>query len=382
METTDTNYTEYAPAERDSLEQVQNRFLELLNIPEFKLFTDSIPDIFLVMNDKRQIVYANSRLLEFLELKSIDDVLGKRPGEILNCKYSNVYPGGCGTTLFCSQCAAVNAILDSLNGIKSVQECSILAQSNFAYEFKVWATPFEYQGVKYSIFAVRDISHEKRRYALEKIFFHDILNTVNGLVGLAKILKENPEEIYELKDVLLEISNTLFDEINSQKMLLSAETGKLILNITQVNSLEILNSVKNMYCKSTLANSRSIEIDHKTVSCDFLSDRTLLLRSLGNLVKNALEAIPEGEKVRIGADLDGEFITFWVQNPGGIPFDGQLQIFQRSFTTKGVGRGLGTYSTKLLCENFLKGKVYFVSDKNKGTIFYITLKISQFAEEG
>lgn len=54
---------------------------------------------------------------------------------------------------------------------------------------------------------------------------------------------------------------------------------------------------------------------------------------------------------------------------------GVLQIFQRSFSTKGGGRGIGTYSVKLLTENYLQGRVAFVSTAEAGTTFTATYPI-------
>jgi len=51
----------------------------------------------------------------------------------------------------------------------------------------------------------------------------------------------------------------------------------------------------------------------------------------------------------------------------------QLQVFNRSFSTKGTGRGLGTYSVKLLTERCLKGRVGFTSALGEGTVFQVTL---------
>ena len=62
-----------------------------------------------------------------------------------------------------------------------------------------------------------------------------------------------------------------------------------------------------------------------------------------------------------------------MHNNNYIPEDIQMQIFHRSFSTKESGRGLGTYSMRLVGENYLKGKVYFTSDKLKGTTFLIDL---------
>jgi sensor histidine kinase regulating citrate/malate metabolism len=53
-----------------------------------------------------------------------------------------------------------------------------------------------------------------------------------------------------------------------------------------------------------------------------------------------------------------------------MPRSVQLQVFNRSFSTKGAGRGLGTYSMKLLTERFLGGRVWFTSTREAGTTFY------------
>ncbi len=62
-------------------------------------------------------------------------------------------------------------------------------------------------------------------------------------------------------------------------------------------------------------------------------------------------------------------IEFDVHNPGAMPRNVQLQVFQRSFTSKGDGRGLGTYSMKLLSERYLGGRVSFTSEAVSGTTF-------------
>ena len=51
----------------------------------------------------------------------------------------------------------------------------------------------------------------------------------------------------------------------------------------------------------------------------------------------------------------------------------QLGVFQRSLSTKGSGRGLGTYSMKLLTERYLKGHVSFTSTASGGTTFTIRI---------
>jgi sensor histidine kinase regulating citrate/malate metabolism len=58
-----------------------------------------------------------------------------------------------------------------------------------------------------------------------------------------------------------------------------------------------------------------------------------------------------------------------VHNDAPIPREVRLQIFQRAFSTKGPGRGLGTYSMKLLSQRYLGGDVSFTSSEEGGTTF-------------
>ena len=102
-------------------------------------------------------------------------------------------------------------------------------------------------------------------------------------------------------------------------------------------------------------------------------------RILGNMIKNALESSEIGEAVIIGCKKvllkDCEYVQFWVNNQSVIPRSVQLQIFQRSFSTKGGNRGLGTYSMKLLGERYLDGHVGFTTHEKDGTTFHIRISL-------
>jgi signal transduction histidine kinase len=88
------------------------------------------------------------------------------------------------------------------------------------------------------------------------------------------------------------------------------------------------------------------------------------------MIKNALESSNDGDRVTVGSRFKDNGIEFYIHNNGFMPDEVQLQIFQRSFSTKGAGRGLGTYSMKLLSEKYLRGKILFESSEGNGTTFY------------
>ena len=164
------------------------------------------------------------------------------------------------------------------------------------------------------------------------------------------------------------ITQELIEEILSQRLLIDAENKLYEATFRTFNSINILDDIINKYAEHKFTEDKTLDIAPSSESIDIYSDRSLLRRILGNMTKNALEATPKDGTVTIGCETIGENIKYWVHNPGFIPRDIQLQIFNRSFSTKSQDRGLGTYSMKLL-SSFLKGTVYFTTSEEDGTIF-------------
>lgn len=368
--------TQFAPAERATLETLQQQ-QSLFDDAGFMLeIMDAVPDGLVVLNEQRQIVYGNLAFCQAVQIDG-DSAIGLRPGEALNCIHAFESDGGCGTTEFCSTCGAVRAILTAQKGVKDIQECRVIRQNDEgdedALDLRVWATPIQLNGQAYTIFAVNDISNEKRRTVLERVFFHDIRNTAGSIQGLAELLAmvDDPAELqdFDFSNLLDQASHQLIDEIEAQRQLLAAENGELMLEPRQIQSLRLLQDVKNLYERHIVSEERFIQVDPQSDNVEMLLDPTLLKRVVGNMVKNGLEACKPGETVTIGCSSFGEFVRFWVHNPTFMPRHVQLQVFQRSFSTKGKDRGLGTYSMKLLSERYLNGRVTFKSSPEEGTVF-------------
>lgn len=372
--TFDDDFTFFAPAFRNNIEDVNVQIKKILKSPDFQRLTDSIPNIFMILNSSRQLVYANSRLSELLQINDLNKLIGQRPGEIFDCVHSTKNRGGCGTSENCEMCGAVNAIVQGLEGNFCINECRILTGNGTdALDLKVWATPYKVDDEDYVIFAIEDISSEKRKTVLERTFFHDIINTAGGLKGLAELLKESPEDIHEFKDLIFELTDSLIDEINAQKQLLAAENSELAVNLTEVNSIKLLNSVIDTYKKHSVSENKNIVLKSDSANIEFSTDETLTKRVIGNMLKNALEASSSGGTVTLSCKGFQDNIDFSVHNESVMPREVKLQMFQRSFSTKGNGRGIGTYSMKLLTEKYLKGKIDFTSQEGEGTVFTASL---------
>lgn len=370
--------TFFASPQRDDLETVKYQSKILVNNSLVEAVINSMPNFVLILNMNRQIIFANRSFLNSIGHDNVNQILGKRPGETLNCAHSNLMEAGCGTSEFCRTCGAVQAIIESQNLISSMKECRISLANGDALDFSVWANPLFVDGNQFTIFAVIDISADKRKKALERIFFHDILNTAGGLRGFVELLNDASEsELKELVKNVNGLSEQLIDELKAQVELLKAENNELEVHLTSTTSLLILSEMKMTYSNHVVANGKSVIIDTDSMDEKLITDRGILRRTLGNLIKNALEASNRGDAVilKCTPSASGNNIIFSVYNKGFIPRNIQLQIFQRSFSTKDASRGLGTYSIKLLTERYLKGRIWFETDEIKGTTFFVSITV-------
>ncbi|MBF0609572.1 MAG: HAMP domain-containing histidine kinase [Magnetococcales bacterium] len=339
---------------------------------------DRLPTIVVVLNDMRQIVYYNRSLGQLLgtELQP-EKVLGLRVGELMGCVYSTQSERGCESTEFCRMCGAVDTILTGLAGTESTKECSVSRPGGDALDMKLWAMPITIGDEPYVLLNIMDISLEKRRQVMERIFFHDILNTAGSIRGIAEILQEMvPEDARHIAEILFDSASHLVDEISWQKILVQVENGQLQGNYSHLLTSTILEDLVQMHSNAPHGRNKVVAIAPTAVGVILESDPTILRRVLGNMVKNALEAVPEQGVVTLDCQLVAEGkVCFSVHNPTVIDKDTQLQIFRRSFSTKGAGRGWGTYSIKLLSQRYLFGDVDFTSCEKEGTTFRATFPL-------
>lgn len=372
--------THFAPPERAGSFELHAAQQAFLRNRLAAALLEAVPDLALVLNPQRQVIAANQRLLAALGVSGSEEILGQRPGELVHCVHAEAGPCGCGTSAFCAVCGAVNAVLDCLATHQTqVRECRIRtsrSEDGGALDLEVQASYLSIEDVDLVVVVLRDISAKKRRDVLERAFFHDLLNIAFGLQAVAYLL-DDPDEDPHLKaqhqgDLRL-LTEQLTEEVRAHRQLLAAEQGELVPQPVWVRTDELLREVVEMYRRHSAAEGRALRAA-ELPSAEFETDPVLLRRVLGNLAKNALEAVGPGDVVTLGAQAAGEEVAFWVHNPGIMPPDVQKQIFQRSFSTKdGGGRGIGTHSVKLLTERYLGGKVAFVSTPPEGTTFMIRL---------
>jgi signal transduction histidine kinase len=252
----------------------------------------------------------------------------------------------------------------------------------------VRATQVDIDGKDYTVVSLRDISHEKRRLALERIFFHDILNTLSALSNWTHLLNTSSGERQDrARERISRLVGQLEREIQLQRTLLEAEQGTLRPHRVAVMPATLLADLQAMFADTQAAQQRTLAVEDRCPGVELVTDPVLLGRVLINMVKNAFEATPVGGEVRLWCEretsptVEGEpeprdTVAFHVHNAAEIAPVVASRVFQRSFTTKsGTGHGLGTYGMRLLGERYLGGRVSFVTSATDGTVFTIRLPL-------
>ncbi|SFW48981.1 His Kinase A (phospho-acceptor) domain-containing protein [Cellulophaga fucicola] len=181
--------------------------------------------------------------------------------------------------------------------------------------------------------------------------------------------KFNPEDP-EIKQKLAEYSKTLIQQIDTMSSIASAFSNFAQMPAQQN---ETLNVVKIVKLAVDIFNESYIHFIAEEEHIVAKLDRTQLVRVVTNLVKNAMQAVPEVENPRVLVTVasDGDFVKISVADNGvGIADEFKDKVFEPKFTTKTSGMGLGLGMVKNIVETY-KGDITLTSQPDKGTVFVV-----------
>ncbi len=118
--------------------------------------------------------------------------------------------------------------------------------------------------------------------------------------------------------------------------------GRLEPKMSRVEPKRLLDQVVRMCRRIPALLDVGVVVDAAEVG-PFWLDRHKMMHLLANLLRNAMQASPKGETVRINLKLDGEQLVVVVEDRGpGIPPALREKVFEPFFTTRGeAGTGLG-----------------------------------------
>lgn len=209
---------------------------------------------------------------------------------------------------------------------------------------------------------------------------HEIKNPLTpmklSLQHLQSAIKRNDPQIEEK---IKKTSDLLINQIDSLSKMAEEFSAFAKMPETQVNDVllnDLLDEVVELFEKD-----ENCVIHYKplTQKVYVKADPHQLSRVYGNIVKNAIQSIPEDKKglLRISALLqNGNITVIFEDNGKGIPEELRKKIFSPNFSTKNSGMGLGLAISRKSIEQF-NGTIEFTSKVGKGSTFFVTLPLQE-----
>jgi len=178
-----------------------------------------------------------------------------------------------------------------------------------------------------------------------------------------------------LQQKLSDYSKTLIQQIDTMSSVASAFSNFASMPAQQN---ETLNVVEIVAFSLDIFNEQYIAFESEESEIITVMDRTQLVRIITNLVKNAIQAIPDEQiekAILVSVTRVENNVTISVKDNGiGILAENTEHIFEPKFTTKNSGMGLGLGIIKNIIENY-KGTITFETETGKGTTFIVSLPI-------
>jgi len=217
---------------------------------------------------------------------------------------------------------------------------------------------------------------------------HQLRTPLSGIKWSLSMLLNNEmgEMTSEQKTYLLktyESNERMIDLINDLLQADRLESGMMKFSFQPTQLLDLIDNI--LIEMSPLAEHKKIRLIYSsreevpTLSIDPQNMRVVLQ----NLLENAIKYTPAGGDVTIGVRNKGHCVEITVKDNGiGIPTKDQKNIFQRFYRapnavlTETVGSGLGLYIVKNIIDHH-QGTIAFTSEPGKGTMFSITLPVSE-----
>jgi signal transduction histidine kinase len=179
----------------------------------------------------------------------------------------------------------------------------------------------------------------------------------------------------EIKQKMKDYSDTLIQQIDTMSAVASAFSNFASMPAQQN---EMLNVVEVVELALDIFNEDYLVFEKEEEEIIAKIDRTQLIRIITNLVKNAIQAIPDQQEIKsisVSVSKSKDNVLIVVKDNGiGIKEDDLNRIFEPKFTTKNSGMGLGLSIIKNIIENY-KGNITFETQYGQGTIFRVSLPI-------
>ena len=206
---------------------------------------------------------------------------------------------------------------------------------------------------------------------------HELRNPLGAIKNAVYYIRRKvaKSELAQREPRVMEFLNIMDDEVNSSNKIITDLLGFSRVGKPSVSPTRIEKVIEDALSYTTIP--ENIELT-KRLDADLPEieiDADQIHQVLVNIITNAVEAMPEGGKLTIGAREKEKFLEVEIADTGGgIPQEAVGKIFDPLFTTKAKGIGLGLAVCKAIIDRH-QGNIEVESQVGKGTTFIIKLPL-------
>lgn len=236
------------------------------------------------------------------------------------------------------------------------------------------------------IAAVADITEQRRqeetlresvrlREEVERMSRHDLKTPLNSIIAVPKLLREardlSADEL-QLLGIVERAGYRILNLVNLSLDLFRMEQGRYTFRAQAVEMGDLVAKVIDDLEGHAATKGVRIVVDRAPEALYARAEELLCYSMLANLLKNAIEASPEGGEVTITLQ-SGPGVLVHVHNAGAVPESVRERFFDKYSTAgKPEGLGLGTYSA-LLMARVQEGNITMRTSEEEGTTLTVQL---------
>lgn len=206
---------------------------------------------------------------------------------------------------------------------------------------------------------------------------HEIKNPLTPMkLSIQLLQRAQKEGRTDLDARVARTSDTLIEQIENLNRIASEFSAFAKMPPADMEPLVINDLVRNVI---DLFRNEEVAISAHIPATTYrvYADKSQIIRVLNNLIKNAIQAIPDDRagEIFVGIKQENDEVIIKVEDNGiGISAEQAEKVFVPNFTTKSSGMGLGLAMARKIVE-LSKGTITFTSDVGKGTTFFVTLPL-------
>jgi signal transduction histidine kinase len=203
---------------------------------------------------------------------------------------------------------------------------------------------------------------------------HEIRNPLSSLKGFTQLQQERNPNSNDFYPIMIQEIDRINSIVNDLMYLGKPKE----INFDKANIEEIITYTQSITQQQ--AERHKVTIETKIlgtlppIDCDSLQLKQVFI----NLIKNAIESMPDGGSIRINVKVsDGDKMEISILDEGCGIDDGLISnLGDPFFTTKTDGTGLGLMVSNQIIQDH-QGKITFNSIVGNGTMVIVTIPISQ-----